>query len=304
MGGSAGRSDALAGAVECQKKSGSLHLHFWNYVQRAHQHKSLQEIAQLLSQALVTAEDMKQFCATLCCESYPLEAAMDEEVAALETQWPRFHEQDEPKSAGSVRWGHERFGRLPPFLYQDTEPDYATAAVQALHDDAAAYQRRFDEALQENQKCAQHHIHKKDPKTGERRIPNACQSYRAPTKCKHDYPQEHRMNAAGPALLVCKGIARKRGLKLTGSRTVLGSILGQRNNKWVNGSAPGLIVGLSGGNSDVRLNDRLPITEDTHEAAHCRRRCIAKGPAKRKRALARLVRRMQTAQAQTNGYFG
>ena len=35
MGGLAGRSDALAGAVECQKKRGSLHLHSWNYVQRA-----------------------------------------------------------------------------------------------------------------------------------------------------------------------------------------------------------------------------------------------------------------------------
>ena len=56
MGGLAGRSDGLAGAVECQEKSCSLHIHFWNYVQRAHQHKSLQDIAQLLEQALITAE--------------------------------------------------------------------------------------------------------------------------------------------------------------------------------------------------------------------------------------------------------
>ena len=44
-GGIAGRSDGICGAVECQKSSGSLHLHFWNFIQRAHQHKSLAEIA-------------------------------------------------------------------------------------------------------------------------------------------------------------------------------------------------------------------------------------------------------------------
>ena len=45
VGGIAGRSDGLCGAVECQKSSGSLHLHFWNFVQRVHQHHSLAEIA-------------------------------------------------------------------------------------------------------------------------------------------------------------------------------------------------------------------------------------------------------------------
>ena len=258
---------------------------------------------------------MKQFCATLCCESYPIAATMDEEVVALESRWPRFHEQDEPMTQGSVRWGDYRFGRLAPFLREDAGPTFSSVCTpagpessqrttpQALYEDASVYQRHFDRTLQENQKCAQHHIHKRDSKTGQRRIPNACQAYRAPTKCKHDFPQEQRMNA-GPALLICKGIARKRGLELTRPRTALGSILGKRNNAWLNGSAPGLIVGLSGGNSDVKLNDRLPITEKTHEATHCKRRCVPKCPAKRKRALARLVRRMQTAQAQTNGYFG
>ena len=41
MGGVAGRCDGIAGAVECQKSKGSLHLHFWCYAQRLHQFKSL-----------------------------------------------------------------------------------------------------------------------------------------------------------------------------------------------------------------------------------------------------------------------
>ena len=44
MGGIAGRCDGIAGAVECQKAKGTLHLHFWCYVQRLHQYKSLEEI--------------------------------------------------------------------------------------------------------------------------------------------------------------------------------------------------------------------------------------------------------------------
>ena len=34
MGSIAGRCDGIAGAVECQKSTGSLHLHFWCYAQR------------------------------------------------------------------------------------------------------------------------------------------------------------------------------------------------------------------------------------------------------------------------------
>ena len=53
MGGIAGRGDALFGAVECQKCSGSLHLHFFFYGQRLHQFHTLYEIAEQLKAGLV-----------------------------------------------------------------------------------------------------------------------------------------------------------------------------------------------------------------------------------------------------------
>ena len=53
------------------KTTGSLHLHFWNYIQRAHQYKTLKEIAEMLEQALIQADDLKAFCENLCCECYP-----------------------------------------------------------------------------------------------------------------------------------------------------------------------------------------------------------------------------------------
>ena len=313
MGGFGGRSDGMAGAVECQKSSGSLHIHLWNFIQRAHQHHTLAEIAAAIEAALLSAADLKRFCATLCCEAYPDEDAVAKAIGAVEARWPKFHERDGAEAGAPVTWGAQRFGRLPAWLWSDDGASYGdlyaasprqrSRTLQELQADAEVYAGRFNAALQENQLCAQHHIHKRDPKTGERKIPNACQSFRCAKTCKHEFPQDARMNRGEP-LLVCKGIARKRGLKLTGTRNVYGQMLGTRNNPWLDGTAPGLCVALSGGNSDVKLNDRLPIMHETHEAAHCTRRCVPGTSAQRKRALRRMVRRTQTAQAQTNGYFG
>ena len=69
MGGFAGRGDALAGAVECQKFTGALHSHFWYFGQRMHQFSSLEEIGESLSKGLVAANDLKEFLAEVCTEA-------------------------------------------------------------------------------------------------------------------------------------------------------------------------------------------------------------------------------------------
>ena len=71
MGGFAGRGDALSGAVECQKLSGALHLHFWYFGQRIHQFSSLEEIGESLGKGLVEANDLKEFLAEVCTEASP-----------------------------------------------------------------------------------------------------------------------------------------------------------------------------------------------------------------------------------------
>ena len=88
MGGIAGRCDGIAGAVECQKAKGTLHLHFWCYVQRLHQYKSLEEIGKLLEDALVTAADLKRFVEHVCNESYPLSDGLADEIDELERRRP------------------------------------------------------------------------------------------------------------------------------------------------------------------------------------------------------------------------
>ena len=69
QGGIFGRADALFGGVEAQK-AGALHLHFFAYVQRIHQHKTIKEIADMLRSRLVTADALKQWHTFVCRETY------------------------------------------------------------------------------------------------------------------------------------------------------------------------------------------------------------------------------------------
>ena len=66
-----------------------------------------------------------------------------------------------------------------------------------------------------------------------------------------------RLNLEYP-LLLCKGLAKTKGLQWKGRRSVLGQVLGRRNSPWLDGTAPGLAIALSGSNTDVRINDLLP----------------------------------------------
>eukprot|EP00973_Karenia_brevis_P013780 1870455-Karenia_brevis.AAC.1 len=59
-GGVFGRCSGLFGAVECQK-SCSLHLHFKAYVQRAHQHKTLLELADMIKKGLLSPDALKAY---------------------------------------------------------------------------------------------------------------------------------------------------------------------------------------------------------------------------------------------------
>jgi len=220
---------------------------------------------------LITADDLKRFTENLCNENYPLSDALEAEVNELERRWPCFKETDCEEQNPTMEWGNFRYGRIPPFVWNDTGADYssikpsmspssAKVLQEELHSDALAYQTQFARALQENLKCVQHHIHpkKSDPKkksgSQKRTIPNACLSSKSGKECKAGFPMDNRLNFGRPVLL-CKGLAKERKLPWKGRRSVLGQILGKRNSPWLNGTAPGLAIALSGSNSDVKIND-------------------------------------------------
>ena len=152
-------------------------------------------------------------------------------------------------------------------------------------------------AFQYLQRRCQHHIHKLV--NSKRIVANACRSTANPLQCKHEAPWANRVSPSWMTtpLLVCKGLAKKFQLRCSGMRNWLGQTLLLRNDPWVNGTMPGMCMAFAGSNSDVKPNDRLPITKITHEAV-CKRNCV------RKSSFGKTTRVTQRTQSVTNGYFG
>ena len=119
LGAFAGRGDALAGAIECQKKAGALHLHFWYFGQRLHQYCTVEQIATKLEHGLVRADDLKAFLAELCTESYPDIDKHKVDVDVVEEDLPQLHERRGLATTEPATWVEERIGRLPAFLWED-----------------------------------------------------------------------------------------------------------------------------------------------------------------------------------------
>ena len=57
-----------------------------------------------MEKAFITAEELKQFCAELCCEEYPIPETMDRDVEEVEKHWPKFAEPG-PSTGGNQRHG-------------------------------------------------------------------------------------------------------------------------------------------------------------------------------------------------------
>lgn len=79
---------------------------------------------------------------------------------------------------------------------------------------------------------------------------------------------------------------------------MMGQTLLLRNQEWLSSCVPGLCIALAGSNRDIKINDRLPKREHTHEAC-CDRSCIPMV----QRAL-RTIADVQRHQATIRGYFG
>ena len=69
-------------------------------------------------------------------------------------------------------------------------------------------------------------------------------------------------------LLICRGLAKKFGLRVSGKRNRFGSMVGRRRCAWQSGTTPAFAV-LFGSNTHTLPNYRAPITAQTHEDEHC-----------------------------------
>ena len=87
QGGVFGRADALFATVEYQR-SGPPHAHMFVFLQRAHQHKSMMELGEMLKSGLLNAEALKTWQDYVCRETYPDIEKQAAEKETVEKQLP------------------------------------------------------------------------------------------------------------------------------------------------------------------------------------------------------------------------
>ena len=217
------------------------------------------------------------------CARYPDPEKQRLEEADTEKQWPTFK-------------GDKQLGNIPCFVWDDrADHNLLTPGADApkLLEDGATWLRQYNAAAQYRMARFQHHVHTRDA-AGARQPLAACAARGECGVCKHDYPKES--SCTERPLLVCPGIAQAHGLRISGQRNALGTILGTRNNAWLNGTAQAFVVAF-GFNTDTSPNDRLPVMAETHEVS-CTRDCLARDSEER------VAVATQNAQSLTNGYFG
>ena len=74
--------------------------------------------------------------------------------------------------------------------------------------------------------------------------------------------------------LICRGNARKCGLRPSGRRNALGCVLTKRRCMWFSGCSPTMALAFRC-NSHTSPNYRIPITNQTHDP-DCDKDCLEK----------------------------
>ena len=84
--------------------------------------------------------------------------------------------------------------------------------------------------------------------------------------CKHDFPMT-KLCIDSPAV-VCRGVAKKLGLKVSGRRNAVGKIMGRRRCEWQSGTCPALAIQFRS-NTHTSPNFRVPLMPETHDKSVC-----------------------------------
>lgn len=259
MGGAAGGADAMIGAVEAQLAEGALHLHFFTYLQMAFQFKTLEDIAAMLKQELLTGAAWKKFVSHVRCGAYPDPEKFEAERTEIEKAWPAYN-----KDQSLCRLDEDLWEATSTERVQHPWADSAGSSRDAWLKDGEAWVTRYSRRSQHCLSRMNHHIHPLNAETGERYVLNSCKpkDRKKSDICKHDYPLTHEMTDA--PLLVCDCIAKERGLTARGVRGKLGDVLVRRNNEYLN-AGPRVWCAFMGDNGDIKFTAKLPILLETHE---------------------------------------
>jgi hypothetical protein len=103
--------------------------------------------------------------------------------------------------------------------------------------DAAHYKKLYTDHVQFVFSRRQHHWHRKDKKTGARMPQNDCNSnHGREGEWRQKFPKERQVNTTVKIIGPC--IGRNYGLRYSGRRNALGTILNKRMCAWIAAIAP------------------------------------------------------------------
>ena len=295
MGGGAGRADAMVGAVEAQQAEGVLHLHLFLYLQTAHQHATLDEIAKMFEAQLLNIDAIKAFHSHVRCAELPDPEKMAQERDEIEQAWPAYAKDQSLSQIPGCFWTKARDAPAA----HPWQGDASDSAMRAWSEDGDDFRRDYDQRTQHVLSRMNHHIHPKDPSTGNRHVLKACRPKGSKENvCKGNFPLENEMT--DEPHLICRCIAEDRDLPHRGSRSMLGGILSARNWSMLN-AGPLLLCNMMGCNGDIKYVHKYPILPETHEKSVSetrREECLAS------RSNKEMLLDMQSAQAVAMGYMG
>jgi len=295
-GGVLGGLPAAGGGTEHQGY-GTPHLHVEVHVASAYQFDTMPEIVEKLKAQKFSFADWQNYQEWLHAED-----VLDERVK--ESMAPNLEEQWHTRFGGTE---HHDMSATPLYLVQDAvQPLSGTISgnrtaenFAALEADGADFRKKYLADVQRIFSRLQHHMHKK---TKRGYVPlKSCQRRvkKCGATCKADFP---KANLCIPkSVLVCRGIAKRFKLAVTGRRNAFGAHLGRRKCQWQSGAPPSFAAGFRS-NSHSLPNWRLPPMPLTHDPGVCQSRaCAATLESNRdQKVVGKLAQRVQR---QCTGYY-
>ena len=300
-GGILGGMSAFGGSTEHQSQ-GAPHLHAEGHVVCVYQYGTLEDVADKIKEGFLDVKSCYAFN-----ENLHRSDVLDGEV--YEDFLPRVDGEFEQRYANQE---HDAMCTTPEYIVDDSQHRNAThvstakADLTAVEAEGASYRRAYFRDAQYIFSRVQHHVHKK---TKDGYVPlkycakkvhgKQARSAKPCATCKQDFPMS-RLCIDAP-VLVCRGIAKRLGLKITGRRNSLGKIIGRRTGEWQSGTTAAFAV-LFRSNTHTAPNYRVPILPMTHNDDACpSRKC------KESVAVANLIRILsklaQRAQREATGYY-
>lgn len=176
--------------------------------------------------------------------------------------------------------------------------------MEQLRRDGAQYGQAYRRDAQYVFSRVQHHVHRKT-KDGYVPLHNCAKKTKHKGKssgcqvCKHDFPMTKL--CIETSLPVCRGIAKKLGLRVAGRRNALGKIIGRRRCRWQSGTTPAFAV-LFRSNSHTAPNYRLPLIPEVHDNVACPSKACAEW-VRSQESTKQISKLAQRAQREATGYY-